>query len=71
MVCFDGITSMFPSVMAGLVPAIHDLKKHFDFREVVDARHKVGHDAEDADMMSYDISTFWHLVFFVSLSLSL
>jgi hypothetical protein len=36
------VTSTF--VMAGLDPAIHDLKKHFDFNEVVDARHKVGHD---------------------------
>jgi hypothetical protein len=32
------------AVMAGLVPAIHDLNKRFDFNEVVDARHEVGHD---------------------------
>jgi hypothetical protein len=28
--------------MAGLVPAIHDLKNHFDVTEVVDTRHKAG-----------------------------
>jgi hypothetical protein len=30
-----------PDFMSG----IHDLKKHIDFNEVVDARHKGGHDA--------------------------
>jgi hypothetical protein len=33
--------------MAEFISAIHDFKKHFNFNEVVDARHKGGHDAED------------------------
>jgi hypothetical protein len=36
----------FPLVMAGLVPAIHDLDH--DEKEDVDARHKAGHD-DDLD----------------------
>jgi hypothetical protein len=35
------VTPVSISVMAGLVPAIHD----FSIKQGVDARHKAGHDA--------------------------
>jgi len=38
----------YPLVMAGLVPAIHDLLRNNDKKDV-DARHKAGHDESRAD----------------------
>ncbi len=40
------VACQIPAVMAGLVPAIHDLLACRS--EDVDARHKVGHDDEES-----------------------
>ncbi len=40
--------------MAGLVPAIHDLTTALS-REVVDARHKGGHDAMERSCASFTL----------------
>jgi hypothetical protein len=49
VVLFDGVWPHPPPVMPDFMSGIHDLKKHFDFREVVDARDERGHDAVDED----------------------